>query len=99
MMTSDLMLRSDQSGLARLRMNRPDKLNALTPACFAELRGHIDEISTNASIGCVVLEGAGRSFCAGHDLESIASGEHSPSHHLEPETIDALERLPQPTIA
>jgi enoyl-CoA hydratase len=47
----------------------------------------------------VVLTGAGRSFCSGHDLGSIASGEAAPSRHFEAETIDQLERLPQPTIA
>jgi enoyl-CoA hydratase/carnithine racemase len=45
-----------------------------------------------------VLQGAGRSFCAGHDLEAIATGERAPSRHFEPETVDALEALPQPVI-
>ena len=38
-------------------------------------------------------------FCAGHDLESIADGERAPSRHFESETVDALDQLPQPTIA
>ncbi len=63
------------------------------------LREHIDRIAADESIRCVVLQGAGRSFCAGHDLASIASGERAPSRDFEPETVDALERLPQPTIA
>ena len=46
-----------------------------------------------------MLTGAGRSFCAGHDLGSIAEGERHESPHFAPETVDALEQLPQPTIA
>ncbi len=94
-----LVIRSDRDGLCTLTLNRPDKLNALTPATFVALRGHLDAIAADESVRCVVLAGAGRSFCAGHDLGAISSGERAPSRHFEPETVDALERLPQPTIA
>jgi enoyl-CoA hydratase len=97
--TEAAVLRSDADGLATLTLNRPDKLNALTPGSFVVLREHLDAIATDDSIRCVVLQGAGRSFCAGHDLAAIASGEEAPSPHFEPETVDALEQLPQPTIA
>ncbi len=98
-MTEQLVTRTDRDGLATLTLNRPDKLNALTPGSFVALRGHLDAIAIDESIGCVVLQGAGRSFCAGHDLQSIATAERAPSKHFEPETVDALEQLPQPTIA
>lgn len=98
-MPDELVTRSDHEGLTTLTLNRPDKLNALTPRSFVELRAHLDAIATDGSVGCVVLRGAGRSFCAGHDFESIATGERAPSRHFEPETVDALEQLPQPTIA
>ena len=94
-----LVLRSDRGGLCTLTLNRPDKLNALTPGSFVALRAHVDAIADDEAVRCVVLRGAGRSFCAGHDLESITRGERAPSKHFEPETVDALERLPQPTIA
>ncbi len=93
------MVRHDAGGLASLTLNRPEKLNALTPAMFVELRGHLDALAGDTSIGCVVLRGAGRSFCAGHDLEAITTGERAPSRHYEPETVDALEALPQPVVA
>ncbi len=97
---SDLVIRTDRSdGLTTLTLNRPDKLNALTPGSFVALRQHLDAIANDRSVGCVVLQGAGRSFCAGHDLGSIATGERAPSKHFESETVEALERLPQPTIA
>src|SRR5688572_27982272 len=97
---TEVVLRSDDGlGVTTLTLNRPEKANALNPAVFVALRAHLDAIATDKSVRCVVLAGAGRSFCVGHDLESIASGEHAPSRHFEPETVDALERLPQPTIA
>jgi enoyl-CoA hydratase len=98
-MTDDLVLRADDGGVATLTLNRPDKLNALTPGSFVALREHLDGLAGDETVRCVVLRGAGRSFCAGHDLQSIASGERAPSRHFEPETVDALEQLPQPTIA
>jgi enoyl-CoA hydratase len=98
-MTETLVLRRDTDGLTTLTLNRPDKLNALTPALFVALRGHLDDIAADTTVGCVVVEGAGRSFCAGHDLDAIASGDQAPSRHFEPETVDALEQLSQPTIA
>ncbi|MDH3682503.1 MAG: enoyl-CoA hydratase/isomerase family protein [Acidimicrobiia bacterium] len=94
-----LVLRHDRDGVATLTLNRPEKLNALTPAMFAELRAHVDDLAGDEAIGCVVLTGAGRSFCAGNDLGGIAEGVRAPSPHFQAETIDALEQLPQPTIA
>jgi enoyl-CoA hydratase len=91
--------RSDTAGVATLTLNRPNKLNAITPALMVDLREHLEQIAVDDSVRCVILTGAGRSFCAGHDLTAIASGEQAPSKHYEPETIDALENLPQPTIA
>jgi enoyl-CoA hydratase len=98
-MTDELVVRTDAESVATLTLNRPDKLNALNPATFVALRAHLDAIAADDSVKCVVLTGAGRSFCAGHDLGSIAANERAPSRHYEPETIDALEELPQPTIA
>ena len=98
-MTDDLVLRADTGGVATLTLNRPEKLNALTPGVFVRLRQHLDDIAADDSVHCAVFGGEGRSFCAGHDLGAIADHEPAPSPHFEPETVDALERLPQPTIA
>lgn len=54
-MTASLVLRQDGGGLATLTLNRPDKLNALTPALFVDLRRHLDAIADDASVGCVRL--------------------------------------------
>ena len=98
-MSEPLVLREDNNGVTTLTLNRPDKLNALNPAVFVEFRNHLDAIAEDDTVGCVIVTGAGRSFCAGHDLGAISTNEHAPSKHFEPETVDALEQLPQPTIA
>lgn len=94
-----LVLRDDRDGICALILNRPSKLNALTPALFVELRTHIDTLATDETVGCVVLGGTGRSFCAGNDLGGISSGVRPSTPHYQAETIDALEALPMPTIA
>ena len=71
-MSDELVLRDDADGVTTLTLNRPDKLNALNPSVFIALRAHIDALADDDSVRCVVLTGAGRSFCAGHDLGAIA---------------------------
>jgi enoyl-CoA hydratase/carnithine racemase len=51
------------------------------------------------NVGCVVLHGAGRSFCAGNDLKAIQNGEEAPSPTFQSDTINMIENLPQPVIA
>ena len=98
-MSDALVLRGDANGVATLTLNRPDKLNAMNPALFVELRDHIEVLGKQTdTIGCVVLTGAGRAFSAGNDLAAIAAREQAPSAHFQAETIDALEALPQPVI-
>ena len=99
-MSTGLVLRSDDSGVAVLSLNRPEVLNALSPKLFEELRAHVDRLAGETeTVGCVVLQGAGRSFSAGNDLNAIRAGERAASPHFQAETLDALERLPQPVIA
>ena len=95
-----LVERRDQDGIAIISLNRADMLNALSPNLFVELRAHIDAIAQQTeTVGCVILRGEGRSFSAGNDLKAIQNGERAPSAHFQAETLDAIERLPQPVIA
>ena len=95
-----LVNRKNEEGIAILSLNRPDTLNALSPTLFGELRAHIDDIAFETEqVGCVILRGEGKSFSAGNDLNAIQSGERAPSPHFQAETLDAIERLPQPVIA
>jgi enoyl-CoA hydratase/carnithine racemase len=72
-MQAAFVTRHDAPGLATLTLNRPAKLNALSPQSFVDLRTHLDAIASDDTIGCVLLQGAGRSFCAGHDLSTISA--------------------------
>ena len=94
-----LVLREDREGLATLRFNRPDRLNALTIGLFRELRRHVEELRIDDSVACVVLRGAGDCFSAGHDLADIAAGEEVPSAGWHSETLRMMERLPKPVVA
>lgn len=57
--------RHDADGLCTLTLNRPEKLNALDTAAFEALEAQ------TVTIGCVVVRGAGRGFCAGADLNAM----------------------------
>ena len=60
------------AGIARLTLNRPDKLNSFNSEMHAELRVALDRIQDDKSIRVLVLSGAGRAFCAGQDLADRA---------------------------
>ena len=96
---TERILRRDTGALCTLTLNRPDKLNALDEALFEELASQIDSLEEDESIGCVVLKGAGRSFCAGNDLDDIAAGRRSQDPHFRGKTVERLAKLPQPLIA
>ena len=90
------IIRTDSDGLCTLTLNRPDKLNALDTATFAELDAILESLEAETeTVGCVVMRGSGRGFCAGADLGAIDTtlGDY------KPRIIDRLARLPQPTIA
>lgn len=60
-------------GRARITLNRPEKLNALTLKLLKELNEALWEADNNKDVHCVILKGAGRSFCAGYDLTGADS--------------------------
>lgn len=61
-------------GIADVRLNRPDKMNALDPAMFAGLNDAITQLANMREVRVVVLSGEGRAFCAGLDMASMAGG-------------------------
>jgi len=97
---TELVLRSDEDGITTLTFNRPEALNALSPALFVELRSHLEGISRQIDdVGCVVLRGSGRSFSAGNDLRAMQAGEKAPTPYFQAETLELIEAMPQPVIA
>ena len=59
-------------GVARITLNRPDRLNTFNDAMHAELRQALDRVRADASVRALLLTGAGRGFCAGQDLSDRA---------------------------
>ncbi|MES2258370.1 MAG: enoyl-CoA hydratase-related protein [Pseudomonadota bacterium] len=55
--------------VATLRLNRPDKLNAITPDMLQLLQTHLCQVENDPAIRALVLTGAGRAFCAGADVK------------------------------
>jgi enoyl-CoA hydratase/carnithine racemase len=97
---TELVTRNDEGAVATLTLQRPEALNALSPALFQELRAHVGAIAAATdTVAAVVLRGAGRSFSAGNDLKAIQSGERAPTPRYQPEVLDEIEALPQPVIA
>lgn len=66
--------RQDAGGVATLTMNAPERLNALSDAMIAGLGARFDALSDDTSVRVVVLKGAGRAFCPGHDLKEMTQG-------------------------
>ena len=66
-----------KDGVAQVRLNRPDKMNALNRAMFEQLTAVGEELITRTDVSAVVIAGEGRAFCAGLDMaefERMASG-------------------------
>jgi enoyl-CoA hydratase/carnithine racemase len=95
----ELVLCSVEGGLCTLTLNRPDKLNALSLAAFHELAEHLDRLKLD-KVGCLLLTGAGRSFCAGHDLDDLASGAEVAGDValFETNLIERIANLPFPVV-
>jgi 2-(1,2-epoxy-1,2-dihydrophenyl)acetyl-CoA isomerase len=67
-MSYDNILFARDAGIARITLNRPDRLNSFTDAMHAELRDALAQVKGDASLRVLLLTGAGRGFCAGQDL-------------------------------
>ncbi|MER2510057.1 enoyl-CoA hydratase [Amaricoccus sp.] len=107
-MTDPLLLRADDGAIATLTLNAPASLNALSEAMLDALRAEFDRLAASPEIRVVILRGAGRAFCAGHDLREMTAGRRAADGGLGyfralfarcAELMLAITRLPQPVIA
>src|SRR5450432_3559182 len=93
-MKYESILFSNEQGIARLTLNRPDRLNSFTDAMHAEVRDALARVRADAAVRVLLLTGAGRGFCAGQDLadRAVAPG-------AEPVDIGAsIERNYKPLV-
>jgi enoyl-CoA hydratase/carnithine racemase len=67
------LLYQKSKGIARITLNRPQVLNALSPASLDELREAVYAAGEDKEVGVVILTGAGKAFAAGADLQSLGT--------------------------
>src|SRR5256886_7546681 len=106
-MSQDL-LEALKDGVAVLTLNRPDRLNAMSPPMLEALLEALARLAGDPEVGVVVLTGAGRGFCAGGDVKAMAEGREFGGTTLEEkaqalrsrmEVSRWLHEMPKPTIA
>ncbi|MCI0636624.1 MAG: enoyl-CoA hydratase/isomerase family protein, partial [Actinobacteria bacterium] len=73
-MTYSSLLYATEGRIARITLNRPERLNAIDDAMPGEIRRAVEEANADDGIHVVVLQGAGRAFCSGYDLKEYAEG-------------------------
>jgi enoyl-CoA hydratase/carnithine racemase len=98
-----LVVRHDAAGVATLTLNRPSQFNSLSEALLTELQAALDAIAADGSVRVVVIAGAGKAFCAGHDLKQMRSN-HSKDYMQAlfrqcGRMMTTVTQLPQPVIA
>src|SRR3546814_2479232 len=74
--------------VAVLKLNRPDSLNALSGDLHDALNAAVADVAQDESVGCVVVTGAGRAFCAGGDTRSGAARDTGPKS--QEQRVDAM---------
>jgi enoyl-CoA hydratase len=98
----DLVLRSDDMGVRTLTLNRPEKLNALSSSLVDALSSEMQTAATDPEVRVVVISGAGRSFCAGYDLDEETGGDDAAMAAGLRRSLAKLIEIydqPQPVIA
>jgi enoyl-CoA hydratase/carnithine racemase len=103
-----ILEREDDGPVATLTLNDPDRLNVLSDAMLAALAAEIGRLEGDRAVRVVVLRGAGRAFCAGHDLKEMTRARQAPDGGRAAfavlfdrcsQVMLGLTRLPQPVIA
>ncbi|WP_428516162.1 enoyl-CoA hydratase [Roseovarius sp.] len=103
-----ILERQDDGAIARLTMNQPEKLNALSDGMLEALQTALDDIAADSSIRVVTLAGEGKAFCAGHDLKEMTQGRQAEDGGKAyfadlfarcSKLMRTIRDLPQPVIA
>lgn len=107
-MTDPLILKTRANAVTTLTLNAPQSLNALSDAMLAALKAEFTALSEDAATRVIILKGAGKAFCAGHDLKEMQAGRAAPDKGRAyftdlfarcAEVMQMIPRLPQPVIA
>lgn len=98
---ADEILASVEEGIATIRLNRPERRNALNTALLRALHAELDRLEKNPDVRVVVVRGEGRAFCSGMDLEEMKARQQQDA---DPEAdvtavLRRLEASRHPSIA
>ena len=99
----EILIREQDAGVVTLRLNRPRQLNALSEAMLDALQRELAALVADVSLRCVVIAGAGKAFCAGHDLHEMRA--HQEREYFQAlftrcsAIMQAIQALPVPVIA
>jgi enoyl-CoA hydratase/carnithine racemase len=98
-----ILLREDDNGITTLTLNRPRQYNTLSEAMLTALHDTLKDIEQDDSVRVVILAGAGKAYCAGHDLKEMRARPDQ-EYYRElfrkcSEMMLTMNRIPQPIIA
>ena len=103
-----ILERNDKNSVAYILLNSPDTLNSLSDEMLAALTKEFENLKNDPKIRAVVLEGAGKAFCAGHNLKEMTKGRKAEdggkAYFLDlfkrcAKMMLLIQKLPQPVIA
>ena len=103
-----ILERCDTNAVAHLRLNAPERLNSLSDEMLAALQSELDAIAADNRVRAVILSGAGKAFCAGHDLKQMTAGraaeDGGKAYFADlfarcAKLMQTIQSLPQPVIA
>jgi enoyl-CoA hydratase/carnithine racemase len=93
----------DARGIETLTLNRPDAFNALSEGLLEALQRELERVAADGSVRAVVIAGAGKAFCAGHDLKEMRAepslGYYERLFAQCGRMMMAIQKLPVPVIA
>jgi enoyl-CoA hydratase/carnithine racemase len=107
-MSDDLVIREDRGAVTHLTLNLPSKLNALSDGMIAEVTAQFSDLMVSETQRVIVLKGAGKAFCAGHDLKEMQAKRDANDKGAFAmrdlfdrcwRMMQMIPRLPQPVIA
>ena len=103
-----ILERCDENAVAYLTMNAPERLNALSDEMLAALQSIFDRLLDDQTVRAVVISGAGKAFCAGHDLKQMTAGRQAQDGGAAvfkdlfdrcATFMQSVQKIPQPVIA
>ncbi|MCP5236252.1 MAG: enoyl-CoA hydratase [Zoogloeaceae bacterium] len=101
--TDEILLRRDDGGICHLTLNRPNQFNALSLEMLETLLAELDRVAADPDQRVVVLGGAGKAFCAGHDLKEMRANHvkafQQQLFKLCSKVMMRIVSMPQPVIA